>query len=174
MKQTKQPRRQIKWMLESLLDKRRINATQLAQDLQAIGVVISISQAGRLAYTRPQKISVDPLIAMVKYFDCDIGDLLNVPGGNRVPWKNMEKGQIYTLVLQGEEHHLYWKARARFDESGLSYELLAEKLASLEVVYERTTLYRLINKMPKRIDLLFLEGAMTVFNCNLTDIVDVE
>ena len=174
MKQTKQQRRQITWMLESLLDKKGINATRLAQELQAMGCEISISQAGRLAFTGPQKISVDPLIAMVKYFDCDICDLLHVTGGNREPWKKIKKWQDYSLVLQGVEYHLYWKARARFDESGLSYELLSEKLAAMDVVFERTTLYRLINKMPRRIDLLFLEGVMTVFHCNLTDIVDIE
>ncbi len=170
----KHKRRKISWMLEYQLEKKGINATQLALDLQAMGVHISISQVGRVAFTRPQKISVDPLIAMVKYFDCDTGDLLKVTGGKRVPLKNLEKGLDYSLTLQGVEYHLFWKARARFDESGLSYEILAEKLASVGVVYERTTLYRLINQIPRRIDLSFLEGVMTVFNCNLIDIVDIE
>ena len=170
----KQKRRKIIWMLESLLEKKGINATQLALDLKDMGVHISISQAGRLAFTGPQKISIDPLIGMVKYFDCDIGELLKVTGGKPVPLKNLEKGLDYSLVLQGVEYHLFWKARTRFDESGLSYEILADKLASVGVIYERTTLYRIINQIPRRIDLAFVEGVMTVFNCNLKDIVDIE
>ena len=161
-----QHRRRIVWKLESLMKKKGINATQLAQELDNLGVTISISQAGRLAYTGPQKISSDLLIAMVKFFDCDIGDLLKTVPGRRVSTEEQIKKKEYVLA---------WKAPERLEESGLSYREFSAKLESVGVQYDHSNVYRIVtNRSPKRIDIEFLEGAMAIFNCGLTDIVDVE
>lgn len=159
------PRRKINWKLESLLKQKNISVKHLALDLQALGVKISVSQIGRLVNPGPQKVSSRLLIELVKYFDCDIGDLLKAKIRDHQKRPERPANRMFVLV---------WKAKDRLQDSGLSYRELAEKLESVDVHYHYTVVYKNIVKLPKRIDIELLEGFLTIFNCNLEDILDVE
>lgn len=158
----------LEWKLEDLLQEKGVNATQLAYDLERLGVNLSISQVGRITYATPQKLNADFLVALVRYFDCDIGDILSNPEPKKRtrPRKKKKRNKM--------DLKLVWKAQRELEISGLTYRELSAELEVIGVQYDYSTLYRVINNFPKRIDIEFLEGAMQVFNCELEDLVDVE
>lgn len=158
----------LEWKLEALLQEKGINATELAYDLERLGVNLSISQIGRIAYTSSKKLNAELLVALVRYFDCDIGDILSNPEPKQrsLPRKKKKRNK--------KDLKLVWKAQRELELSGLTYRELSAELEAIGVQYDYSTLYRVINNYPKRIDIEFLEGAMQVFNCDLEDLVDVE
>lgn len=158
----------LEWKLEALLQEKGISATQLAYDLERFELNLSVSQVTRLAYTSSKKLNADLLVALAKYFDCDIGDILSNPEPKKRsrPRKKKKRNK--------KDLKLVWKAQRELELSGLTYRELSAELEAIGVQYDYSTLYRVINNYPKRIDIEFLEGAMQVFNCDLEDLVDVE
>lgn len=71
--------RPVTWHLAQLVERRGLTATELARQLERVGVPRSLAQVSRLIAGPPRRLTIDVLAGLCQVLGCSVADLLAVP-----------------------------------------------------------------------------------------------